>query len=257
MPVIKRYFKVSQEINHDPEMWEMTEKFGDKALRVWLQILSALDRGDNEYKLSGLWLSQLSKTTKTNMKTVLPAVLWMIERKWLIVSGDISECADWVQTSRRLAADFPQTHRRLPADSPQNPRRILADFAQTGCRLVLRAPNWTKYNRTQERKGSGQVPASLPSYPTPTPTPILTLPKKKNAPLRANFMADSEWIEELKKNPAYLHINFTVEMGKMDAWFGIPKHAKRKRTRSFVLNWINKIEPPMHPVSTRPTKVVL
>lgn len=82
--------------------------------------------------------------------------------------------------------------------------------------------------------------------------------KKKSMPLRADD--DQSWIEDLKKNPAYQHINFAVEFGKMDAWFSIPKNKGRKRTKAFVLNWLNKIEAPMKPQeanSYRPTKVVL
>ncbi|MGL5937064.1 MAG: hypothetical protein ACRCZI_15745 [Cetobacterium sp.] len=69
--------------------------------------------------------------------------------------------------------------------------------------------------------------------------------EEKSKPVRATVMVDSDWLTELGKNPAYRHINLPVEMGKMDAWFGLPKNQHRKKTRSFVLNWLNKIEPPM------------
>lgn len=71
---------------------------------------------------------------------------------------------------------------------------------------------------------------------------------------------DEEFWQDLQQNPAYQHINFSVESGKMDAWLALPKNKWRKKTRAFVLNWLNKIEPPMHgptPVRYRPTKVVL
>ena len=64
-------------------------------------------------------------------------------------------------------------------------------------------------------------------------------------PLRATVLVDSEWISELGKNPAYAHINIPSEIGKMEAWLGLPKNFKRQKTRSFVLNWLNKIEAPM------------
>jgi uncharacterized protein YdaU (DUF1376 family) len=69
--------------------------------------------------------------------------------------------------------------------------------------------------------------------------------KKKSMPLRATVLVDSEWITALGKNPAYQHINLTVEIGKMEAWLALPKNTKRFKTRSFVLNWLNKIEAPM------------
>jgi hypothetical protein len=69
--------------------------------------------------------------------------------------------------------------------------------------------------------------------------------KVEASPLRATVLVDRDWITELGKNPAYQHINLTVEIGKMDAWLALPKNAKRIKTRSFVLNWLNKIEAPM------------
>ena len=221
MPVPKRYFKVSQEINHDPEMWTLTEKYGERALRTWLEILVYLDKTQNRWRMVDGWLASLSRAVRQTPASVSRTVGQLLANGWLEV--------------------FETTANGSPS--------------------VVGASNWMKYNRTQEQKGNGKNKTTLPSFPTPTPTPTptpsLALPKKKNKPLRADFMADGEWIEELKKNPAYLHVNFAIEMGKMDAWFGIPKNAKRKRTKTFVLNWINKIEPPIHLVSSRPTKVVL
>lgn len=46
MPSVKHWFPVSHDINQDPEVWELTEQFGDRALRVWLEILSIADRND-------------------------------------------------------------------------------------------------------------------------------------------------------------------------------------------------------------------
>lgn len=58
-------------------------------------------------------------------------------------------------------------------------------------------------------------------------------------------LSDAEWMESLKINPAYNHINFTIENGRMDAWLALPKNRHRKKTRQFVLNWLNKIERPL------------
>jgi hypothetical protein len=69
--------------------------------------------------------------------------------------------------------------------------------------------------------------------------------KAEASPLRATVVVDSEWIQDLGNNPAYAHINLSVEIGKMEAWLALPKNAKRHKTRSFILNWLNKIEGPM------------
>jgi hypothetical protein len=48
MPRIKRWFPVNHDINRDPEMWDLCNKFGDKALRCWLEILSIADRNEGD-----------------------------------------------------------------------------------------------------------------------------------------------------------------------------------------------------------------
>ena len=54
---------------------------------------------------------------------------------------------------------------------------------------------------------------------------------------------DEEFLSTLKANPAYAHLDFTAEMGRMDAW--LLAHPGRKKTRQFVVNWLNKIERPI------------
>ncbi len=55
-----------------------------------------------------------------------------------------------------------------------------------------------------------------------------------------------DFLESLKKNPAYQHINFETELAKMDAWLLLPKNKRRKKTPTFILNWLNKIEAPLN-----------
>jgi hypothetical protein len=67
MPRIKRWFPVSHDINRDPELWDLCAKFGDKALRCWLELLSIADRND------GL--------IPGNLENVSRAVAWAIRCK--------------------------------------------------------------------------------------------------------------------------------------------------------------------------------
>ena len=67
--------------------------------------------------------------------------------------------------------------------------------------------------------------------------------KKKSMPLRATV--NDRWLEQLKSNPAYQHVNWVIEFGKMDVWLAKPGNEKRKKTPSFILNWLNKIEAPL------------
>ncbi len=144
MPVPKRYFHVSQELNHDPDLWEFTAEFGDRSLRTWLQILVYLDRSANQWRVSGDWLATLSRTVRQSVANVSRQIRWLSEKGWLAV--------------REAAAD--------------------------GSPLVFVAPKWAEYNRRQEHKRNHAVPQSetlkepieTPSFPTPTPN--LTLPSE-------------------------------------------------------------------------------
>ena len=70
--------------------------------------------------------------------------------------------------------------------------------------------------------------------------------KVKRIPkVRIEKQTDQQWMHQLVLLPAYAHVNMDVELAKMDAWLALPKNAGRKRTRSFVLKWLNKIEGPM------------
>lgn len=147
MPVPKRYFHVSQELNHDPELWEFTSEFGDRAIRTWMQILIYLDRSANQWRTSGDWLATLSRTVRQSSANLSRQIGWLVAKQWLTV--------------REASAD--------------------------GSPLVFEAPKWAEYNRRQEHKRNHSVPESetkkeridTPSFPTPTPSLSFPTPKKK------------------------------------------------------------------------------
>ena len=55
-------------------------------------------------------------------------------------------------------------------------------------------------------------------------------------------LSDEEFIKEIKNNPGYQGIDIDREIGKMKAWLLTPKGKKRKLTKGFMLNWLNKID---------------
>lgn len=50
------------------------------------------------------------------------------------------------------------------------------------------------------------------------------------------------FISQLKENPAYKGIDIDRELSKMDAWFLTPKGKGRKKTKGFIVNWLNKCD---------------
>lgn len=49
---------------------------------------------------------------------------------------------------------------------------------------------------------------------------------------------DGDWLQSLQLNDAYRHLNVAAEAGKARAWIGTKP--RRKFTRAFFLNWLNR-----------------
>jgi hypothetical protein len=63
-------------------------------------------------------------------------------------------------------------------------------------------------------------------------------------------LSDDEWMDQTKT--LYPHVNFDVELRKMDAWFSV--NPTRQKTRPFVINWLNRIPAPLKTKDTTPRK---
>lgn len=61
---------------------------------------------------------------------------------------------------------------------------------------------------------------------------------------------DAAFLGELRKNTAYSHLDFDRELGKADAW--LLAHPGRQRTRSYLVNWLNKAAETQRGVNVRP-----
>lgn len=53
-------------------------------------------------------------------------------------------------------------------------------------------------------------------------------------------LTDAEFLNDLRRNPAYKHLDLDVELGKMDAWLVTPRGKRKRKTRQFVVNWLNR-----------------
>lgn len=156
MPSPKRWFPCSRDIALDPEVWEFMKLFGDRALMLLLTVLSMLDQRDNRWLLSGEWLASLSRLVRQTPATVRRALDWMIGKGWLTV----------------------------------------AERAADGSPTVLRSPNYFKYHRSAERKGTdagSHLGTNREPYVTPS-EPSLSFPNRteqKEKKKKATFSSDS------------------------------------------------------------------
>jgi hypothetical protein len=62
-------------------------------------------------------------------------------------------------------------------------------------------------------------------------------------------VTSEQFIADLKQRPEYSHVNIDWELEKMDRW--IKNHPGRVKTRKFVTNWLDKIEPPVKQSASR------
>ena len=111
---------------------------------------------------------------------------------------------------------------------------------------------WPKFDVHQsiskEKKSKDLYPSpKFPKIPQKNP-PIreVKLSKEEEKGPVAPPLSDLDFIKELKNNPAYNHINIDIELNKMDAWLLLPKNKGRKKTRRFILSWLNRVEAPVN-----------
>lgn len=204
---------MSHELNHDPEVLELVKRFGAPGLQLWLEILSTTDKTENVLKVSDYWLEKVSKLVGCRFATGLLALNHAVAKGWL---------------------------------EPNKP-------FEKGLEVTYNLPNYAEYHRTRsanshkldsQPKQIGVPPSFLPNLPKEKEEEK-SIPVSVQKPKRAAPSFEEIWAE-LKQQPCYQHINFEHELGKMNVWRKQPKNKKRQFTYSFLVNWLNKIEPPVH-----------
>lgn len=68
---------------------------------------------------------------------------------------------------------------------------------------------------------------------------------KRRARKNSHALPDQDFFSSLKANPAFKGIDIDRELAKMDAWLLTPKARGRKKTKGFIVNWLNKIDKPI------------
>src|SRR5437867_169602 len=108
MPVPKRWFPVSHDLNRDPETWDLTDCCGERALRLWLEILSILDRHQNRLDASEQSLAALSRLVRQSVASVRRTIVWMVHNEWLDVGERTADNSPVFYTS----SNYFKYHRR-------------------------------------------------------------------------------------------------------------------------------------------------
>lgn len=79
----------------------------------------------------------------------------------------------------------------------------------------------------------------------------------KEEPIKKNPEEDKRnFINELRSDPLYSHIDFDSEIERMRRWLERPQNKGRRMTERFVVNWINKIDRPVDVPESPPTETI-
>lgn len=102
--------------------------------------------------------------------------------------------------------------------------------------------NWSDHQDLREdRMGEDELPDYSGINPgVLRPEVEVEVKKKEKGP---NGLSDTEFLRSLETNPAYSGIDLIRELSKMDGW--LLTRPGRKKTRRFIINWLNKVEKPI------------
>lgn len=126
---------------------------------------------------------------------------------------------------------------------------------------VIKIINFSKYQRIDRPKKS-DLKDRFDEHSTNTQRTFdehsTTKEKLREVKLREGAGAPTaeEFINSLRTNTAYKHINIDAELFKMDAW--LLAHNGRQKTKRFIVNWLNKIEAPIgivHKTKPKPENI--
>ena len=177
MPRIKRWFPVSQDFNDDGQLWEFTDTFGDRAIRVWFEICSILDKRENRFLCSKASCEAIFRKTR-----IYPKVGWRIIR-FVLEKG-------WLKVPEKWLENCPET-----AHKPSTNGFSTILYCPE---IVFSAPNYWQYHKEAEPE-KFPVGTLLPSF-----LPDSSLKKEKNQkPPLAEPSVDLK-ISEFKSEPPQL-----------------------------------------------------
>ena len=103
MAKYKRYFPVSHEINRDPEVWEITDQYGDRSLRFILEIFSLIDRHENRLPITDKLMATLSRMLRQSLAKCWLILGQMLAKHWLIADETSADGRPTIVSARNYA----------------------------------------------------------------------------------------------------------------------------------------------------------
>jgi len=122
----KRYFPVSHDLIHDPEMQMMVRSFGAEVYPIWLWMLSGLDRTENKFVIHESAFRELKRVVHKSPQIIEKTVRKLVDIGWISGRkvGDKWEFAspNYRHYHRTRAPNRPPPT-YLPSDSSPNPQK--------------------------------------------------------------------------------------------------------------------------------------
>jgi hypothetical protein len=186
------YFPVSSQLNDDPEVWILTEQFGDRSLRVMLEIYRILHHNFNHFPdTEEVWKGVFNKCR------IRLATGWLV-RGYCLASG-------WLRVHKPLANDL-----KTSLGSPNYWKYHTNECKESDWSWDDYPPLLTKPNQTGSSYKNTQIPDS--------PSAGFDKSEKKRGD---NYMAYSMGLSpELKEQSDRLYLSDKIKFQKLAAWIG-------------------------------------
>jgi hypothetical protein len=226
VPKIRRWFNVSHDINSDPEVWELTDRFGDRGLRAWLECLSIADRNDGLIPGDRDRLVRaLSIKLNTNQTRVSCLLDWFEERTWLTQDP-------FLRVRNYLTYKPVREVKKEQHASPPNPPNL---------------PSETDFKKNH-KNDSPTSSKKLSSVPTPWPDDSLWLKdfletQRYVTPPAGTLMNPDWWNSVSETCGGLVREWLETEFARMSAW--IAENPRRSPAspvgwKRFVRHWLEK-----------------
>ncbi len=85
MPVPKRWFPCSRDINEDAEVWELSNRHGVTGLRMLLEVWAIVDKTENCWHLTGDYVGALAHKVGSHRKKVERVLQFMEQKNWITI----------------------------------------------------------------------------------------------------------------------------------------------------------------------------
>ena len=108
MAKYRRYFPVSHDINHDPEILELKDQFGLGGFSLWLEILAITDRTEGRLLVTSYWLRNVCKLVGQRFATGLVTLNHIIKKGWLEPNEPFVDGLETVY----MVSNFAEYHRK-------------------------------------------------------------------------------------------------------------------------------------------------